>query len=369
MRQHIHGFDYLRALFAILVVVWHANGIGFLAQLNPDLQHWINIFYYNICLLAVPIFFSISLFLFYKKQKIDKSYLLQKRLIDLIQIYCAWMFVGIVFNSSLSRGVYILNILSVKDLLRTMVVGSRGELFFLFSLILMSFLCFLNSIVFLRNSKNIRIQCILALLSLLILPIACFYTLKTGQTVFSAYWNPICFLPYIFSSYLILTIFDESSTNSNLYLLKLFRERSILVISIMFFGFIMLSWLEWKTFNVPNTFQGYLLPPYARVSLVIGSFLICYFAILYMQKLPPYLVRSLSKESLGIYLMHNYFLFFTGLLIAKLQTFQFLQIPLKIIFNPIVNVIVAVTLSVIASKVLKHYRIGRWMLLSSQQPK
>jgi len=88
-----------------------------------------------------------------------------------------------------------------------------------------------------------------------------------------------------------------------------------------------------------------------------------------MRKLPPYLVRSLSKESLGVYLMHNYFLFIAGFLIAKLQAFQFLQIPLKVIFNPISQCIFAVTLSIIASKVLKKYRIGRWMLLSSQQPK
>jgi surface polysaccharide O-acyltransferase-like enzyme len=366
MRHHIYGFDYLRAIFTILVVVWHANTVGFLGNLNPDLQNWINVFYYNICLLAVPTFFSISLFLFYKKQKDENTYSFRKRLARLMRVYCAWVFVGIVFDSLLSRGSSLLRLLSVKELLHTVIKGSRPELFFLFSLILMTSLCFLNIIFFIRKNKDNRIQFFLAVLSLLILPIACFSTLKTGQTIFSAYWNPICFLPYIISSYLLLNIFDESSTNSRL--LKLFRQKNVLVISVIFFAFVILSWLEWKAFYVPSVFGGYLLPPYARVSLVIGSFLTCYLAISCMQRIPPYLIRALSKESLGIYLMHNYFLFLAGLLIGKLQVFQSLQIPLRIILNPIIITIFAIVLSMVSSKILKNYRVGRFMLLSSQRP-
>jgi surface polysaccharide O-acyltransferase-like enzyme len=370
MRHHIYGFDYLRALFTVLVVVWHANAVGFLANLNPYLQHWINIFYYNICLLAVPVFFTISLFLFYKKQAVDKvenTYLFQKRLTSLMQVYCAWMFIGIVFNSLISRGSYLLRLLSVNHVLHTMITGSRPELFFLFSLMLMTFLCFLNSILLIKKSKDIWIQCILVMLSLVVLLIVSFYTLKTGRTVFSAYWNPICFVPYVFSSYLILYIFDESRTNSKL--LKLFHKRNVLVASVMFLTFIILSWLEWKSFYAPSAFGGYLLPPYARVSLVIGSFLICYLAILYIQEPPPYLVRILSKESLGIYLMHMYFLFLAGFLTARFQAFQFFQIPPRAIFNPVVNVFFAVALSTIASKIFINFRIGKYILLSSRQSK
>jgi hypothetical protein len=66
--------------------------------------------------------------------------------------------------------------------------------------------------------------------------------------------------------------------------------------------------------------------------------------------------------------MHNYFLFLAGLLIGKLQVFQSLQIPLRIILNPMIITIFAIVLSMVSSKILKNYRVGRFMLLSSQRP-
>ena len=105
MRRHISGFDYLRAFFAILVVVWHAGGVSFLGKINPYLQNLVNIFYYNICLLAVPVFFSISLHLFYEKQLVSSTSFPRKKFMSLIRLYGIWMLIGIMFNSLLSGSI------------------------------------------------------------------------------------------------------------------------------------------------------------------------------------------------------------------------------------------------------------------------
>jgi surface polysaccharide O-acyltransferase-like enzyme len=360
MRRHITGFDYLRAFSAILVVIWHANGVSFLGVINPYLQNLVNIFYYNICLLAVPVFFSISLYLFYKKQLISKTFFPRTRLMNLIRLYGIWILIGIAFNSLLSRGNYLLGLLYVKRLLTTIVAGSRPELYFLFSLIFISYLCFLNSKYFLVRKHSFRIQLILLLTSLLVLVFVSLYTLETHAVVFSAYWNPVCFIPYIFSASILAIIIDENTESE---LTKYLCNKRFLFLFILFSSFILLSWLEWQIFNAPTIFGGYLLPPYARPSLVIGSFLLCYCAILYQGK-SSNLVDELSQESLGIYLLHGYVLFLIELLVSRLQTLHFFQLSMGIIFNPIVRVIFAVLLSFFISKALKNHEIGRTMLNS-----
>ena len=197
------------------------------------------------------------------------------------------------------------------------------------------------------------------LISLLGLILVAFCTLETHIITFSAYWNPIFFIPYIFSAS-ILVLVDENTESG---LTKYFYKMRFLFILILISSFILLSWLEWQIFNAPSIFGGYLLPPYARASLVIGSFLVCYCAILYKGKSSK-LVDELSQESLGIYLLHGYALFLIELLVSKFKTLQFFQLSMTIIFNSITRVIFALLLSILISKALKYHEIGRTMLNS-----
>lgn len=360
MRKNISGFDYLRTVFAILVVVWHAQGVSFLGKINIYFQNIVNIFYYNICLLAVPVFFSISLYLFYKKYLVSHTSFPKKRLMNLIRLYGIWMLIGVVFNSLTSRGNYLLGLLNLQNLVETIVFGTRPELFFLFSLILISWLCFINSKYLLVHKHRFLTQLILMLTSLFFLIFISLYTLATQRFVLSAYWNPLCFVPYIFSAS-ILAIIDE---NIEISPTKYFHKKRMLFIFILFSIFIFLSWLEWQIFNVPSAFDGYLLPPYARPSLVIGAFLVCYCAILYKGQSPS-LINDLAQESLGIYLLHGYALFLIEFLANVFQNLQIFQSSAIVIFNPIARVIFAILLSFFVSKALKYSDIGRKMLNSS----
>jgi Acyltransferase family len=371
MLKYISSFDYLRAFFSILVVVWHASAVSFLVRVNSFIQHFIDIFYYNICLLAVPVFFSISLFIFYKKQQILQNCFPSNRLIKLISLYGIWTCIGIAINSITSKGEFLKQLIKPGKLLCIIVVGSRPELYFLFSLIFITLLAFVNSKYLLIRKNTFWIQLVLLFTSLLIIMLVDFTTLVTGKSIYSAYWNPICFVPYIFSSSILFLINEESRSNSTIPLYKksiftLFLQNKNLLIASLFFIFVLLSWQEWQTLNIPEKFSGYLLPPYARASLVFGSFLVCYYATLCKNK-PTDLIRDLSQESLGIYLLHGYVLLLISYIVSFLSGLQIFQLLLSIVFNPIMKVVISITISVFLAKMLKQYKFGRVMLNASSK--
>jgi peptidoglycan/LPS O-acetylase OafA/YrhL len=76
------GFDYLRAVFSLTVVVLHGGGLGFIKTINPELEFISKLINQNILHLAVPVFLQISLFLFYKKYGITQVTLLVKDYLD-----------------------------------------------------------------------------------------------------------------------------------------------------------------------------------------------------------------------------------------------------------------------------------------------
>ena len=355
MRRYISGFDYLKALFSVLVVMWHANAIASLGETNPSLEYFERFLNYNVCLLAVPVFFTISLFLFYKKQMANSSISCKESLRGVMNLYTIWMSVGVAIGLLLSQKAYIDNLFSVRNLFLLIVTGSRPELYFLFSLLLISYLAFINKRYLLGIKHSFLIQTVLLLSSLLILMSMSFATLMTQKVEFSAYWNPMCFIPYIFSSSLLAISDNRTQVIERP---SCFTKRWFLVL-VLFSFFLLFSWVEWKTFNIPEIY-GYLLPPYSRPSLVIGSLLAVYCAKLYRGKTPAW-VRGISQESLAIYLLHNYILLVIALLTSGLENAWLLS---KTIFNPITNVFLAVSISILLSRIMKRYSFGRLMLNS-----
>jgi surface polysaccharide O-acyltransferase-like enzyme len=355
-KRYISGFDYLRAFFSILVVVWHDRGLSFLAKTEPVLTDIVNCFYYNLCLLAVPVFFQISLFLFYKKQLNEKKYFIKNRLPNLLLLYGIWTFISVVINSLIRHGTYLREIANPKIFLSVVIMGSNSELFFLFSLIFVTFLAFLNTILFFNGKTSLFIQSILLLLSLVAIVFQDTTTLLTHKSIFSEYWNPICFIPYVFSSSILVLLHQEGSKS---IFHSWLGKNKLFFISLLFMFFILSSCLEWQLLSLPKFFNGYLLPPYARVSLVFGALMTTYCAILVSKK-SGNLIQQVSQESLGIYLIHSYLL----LLFLNLEK---LQTPVNIVLNPIFKVILAVTIPIFLSKVLKKYQIGRLILNSSSK--
>lgn len=304
MRRHIDGFDQLRGIFCALVVLWHTSGLDVLNKIG-SLSYLVDLIYYNVCLLAVPIFFQMSFFLLYLKDS-TWNYTLSKRLPNLLSIFFFWIFVGIILRYLL-LGNYNWSFLTNASslILWLMQGGSRPELYFLFSLIVLTIIAQLNYEFFKRTQYNIKYQYIFLIISSLLLYVYDLFSLIIPPkniiiNIFSSYWNPLGFLPYIFSSLLILE-HTKLWENSNS---KKIDKRLYLY----FLVFIVLTILEWIILRNHKEIFQFNLPPYSRISLVIGSSLILYFAAITRSK-PFKLWHLISIYSLGIYCIHFNFIY------------------------------------------------------------
>lgn len=350
-KKYFSGFDYLRGIFSIFVVIWHAKSIPYILSLPPFIQDITKIFYYNICLLAVPAFFQASLFIFYHKQAVDRNYFCKKRLPDLAAIYLIWMSIGLVVNCIFSRGEELYKLGNLENLIMFFVAGSRPELYFLSSLIPITFLAYLNHKFLVDRPNSLYLQSVLLCLSLGGIVWLDLMMLFTHKHLFSAAWNPICFIPYVFGSSILTILNRNSHSNLSTY----FYKQRFLVTAILLAIYIWLSSLEWQLLDRPNIINGgELLPMYARISLIFGSFIICYWAIISEGKANN-LIREISQESLSIYVTHRYILDFL----------DYIAVPLSMIINPVIEILLAIIIPMSIGKFLKRYYLGRVMLNAS----
>ncbi|BBC24301.1 acyltransferase family protein [Pseudanabaena sp. ABRG5-3] len=304
--QKFEGFDFLRAIFAIAIVADHA-GLFSVATIQ-ELTFATDILYANFSYVAVPVFFQISLFLFYFKGKnLELSSFFQKRIVKLIYLYLFWVstftFLKILFTKGLT-GFTNFDSLSIRNILEFIISGGNSPLYFFFSLIFITSLAAV--ITFLRKKiANDSLQlvisyCLLTLFCLLILSFS-FTDLVvnligsqeiSAMTAISniARWNynPLNFLPYLFTASITVQEFYQGDLQKQtLHLSKKLWS--------LFFLFLIFTLLEW--FLLKNLFH------YSRLSLVFGSWLLLYLALISKQK-PAYTVSLVSNLSLGIYVTH-----------------------------------------------------------------
>ncbi|HEY9607027.1 MAG TPA: acyltransferase [Allocoleopsis sp.] len=309
-QRKIYGFDYLRAVCCILVVIWHFKLFDFL---NPDnqLTSFVNIFYYNISLLAVPIFFQISIFLFYLSRAGKKDYLLKSRLPKLLKLYVFWLFFSVIFSFLVLKDKDFTFLKGIKNLVLFIVTGNNSLFYYLFSLI---FVIVIAEIVFrfsAQVSNQKKLHCILFFVSstiVLLLPLAGLSIKQLASL--SAYWNPLNFIPYIFSSFLLAINFTKPD---NIATKNLF-DKSLFIVALVILILVFTNW-EWQYLNSSQIWGGgeYILPPYSRLSLIFSALLLTCLALDFPYK-SPRLIELVSDCSLGIYCLHT----FLKVLLSKL---------------------------------------------------
>jgi hypothetical protein len=229
------------------------------------------------------------------------------------------------------------------------VTGNNSLFYYLFSLI---FVIVIAELVF-RFSEQVdnqkKLHCLLFFVSgliVLLLPIA---GLSSKQLVsLSAYWNPINFIPYIFSSFLLVKEFNESENNkkNNSYFKILFIIA--LIILILFFA----NW-EWRYLKLAQLWGGgeYILPPYSRVSLIFSALLSTYIALHFSYQSPRF-IKLVSDCSLGIYCLHN----FLKILLNKVLNISDTEfLPKMIAFIVTIAIAIALTRFFRRVKVLKDF--------------
>ncbi len=313
--QKLEGFDFLRAIFAISIIAIHANLFSLLENLKLGSISTADILSANVAYLAVPVFFQVALFLFYiKSEKVGPGYFFQKRLPKLVSLYLFWVISKIVFDILLTGKSESLqnSTTSVRAFIEFIVSGGNSPLYFFFSL---AFITGLTEVVIfgLRRTPKTLLRRITIYSSLLAscLLVFIFSLLKLPGTIDNATgvvrvasniaqwdYNPLNFLPYIFTTALVVEEFNAGKLKSMHSGIKI---RLYVLLSLV----MMFTIYEWNL--------GQDLLHYSRLSLVFGSWLLLYLALLSTRKVPA-IVQFLSGCSLGLYTFH---LFFTHGLFEK----------------------------------------------------
>jgi hypothetical protein len=320
--QKFAAFDFLRAIFSLAIVAYKTNIFGIPKVLIPSTLTFALSNYVlggMVGALAVPVFLQISLFIFYiKSQKAGLDYFVQKRLPRLILLYVFWVGSITLFDILFVDGFAAIGAAtsSLKAFLEFIVSGHNTPYFFFFSLIFVTVLAEILILLFgkIENaSTKISISHWLLLASCTL--IFSFSTIEliikyTGiESSFLNFlknfiawdYNPINFLPYVFTSAITVQEYQEGK----LAQVTKFLQRKLYVLLSLTLMFFALEWILTSKGILIQLDQG-LLNHYLRLSLVFGSWLLLYLAIISKRQVPS-IVKFLSDCSLGIYGFHVFF--------------------------------------------------------------
>lgn len=317
--KKFEGFDILRAIFSIAIVAYKTN-FFYVPEIlvSNDLTYALSAYVFSgmVGALAVPVFLQISLFLFYyKSEKTGFSYFIRKRLPRLILLYLFWVGLITIFDIFFVGGLEAVKgaASSLKAFLEFIVSGNSTPYFFFFSLIFVTIIA--EGLILLFNklekaSTKITINyCLLIASSLLIFV---FFTIEliidraVIQSSFLNYLNniarwdytPLNFLPYVFTTAITVQEYNEGRLEEVTKSLK----RKLYSLLILTLGFFILEWTLTSNGLLIQVDQA-PLDHYLRLSLVFGSWLLLYLALLAKRKAST-IVKFLSGCSLGIYGFH-----------------------------------------------------------------
>lgn len=295
-KTYFYGFDYVRAIFCIFVVAWHNfifgkptyfhfNTIDNFSPTIPD------ILYFNILLLAVPVFFQLSLVLYILNSSSKNSSYFGRRIIRLLALFTFWSSSILLFRSFILGWNINEFFLNFNETIKTIVSGGRSRFFYFFSLIILTALT--ESILLYLQGKKHKNTFIIAgfVLSLIILIISPHFFAK-ANLLFN-YSNPINFIPYVFSAFIVVGLLKKSNNTFTL--------------SVLLLLYILFSIFEWTSiqYSLWSSYWKFILPPYTRVSVVFGTmFIVGLFGK--VNKPPPKIISLLSSYSLGIYCLHRF---------------------------------------------------------------
>mgnify|MGYP000081791246 CR=1 FL=1 len=292
--KYYPGFDYLRAFFSIGIVGWHTKVFGYAHILDKSLDTFkltlTDILYANILLLGVPLFLQISIFLYIRNRERQDYFI--SRIKKLSFLYFFWTLASVVF---LYDGIDFSKVISLDY----WIAAGYTHIYFIFSLIIATIVTELLYLLCSRvNKKQFIVLTVFLLFGscmVLIFRIPLYELLKASRYAYLivAFYSPINFIPYVFTSILIAH-YGNKLSYSHFAMLSLI-------------SFVFMAW-EWKSqVNVFNLGQGGLLiSPYARLSLIMtASLVICLF--LKITQKAPKLILLISNLSLGVYITHYYF--------------------------------------------------------------
>jgi hypothetical protein len=315
--------DALKAISITFVLIWHLHPISFLIDSKTHTIIWVvakivKDLELQLTLTAVPLFYLVSLYLFFIKNENLKY--LQSRLIKLLKIFAFWWIFNNIFLLMVTKQLPNFSWEVMIGLKPSLPLVGDSVFYFLFNLIALTTIAFLYTVIPNRWLKII--SSIIIIFSII-------------------YFEAICIvnsdIPYHWLSnfiiYIPLAYYLANSPN------KILKFKFLYLVAYILFS---LHDIYLRTF-------GYSPSIYGRVSIVCGALTI--FCFIYSSQIPEnWYVQKLAKYSLGLFALHKYWQCLILLLINHYGVGIFtglLGIPLNLILLLVGFLVVLLTIATI----------------------
>jgi peptidoglycan/LPS O-acetylase OafA/YrhL len=288
------GLDYLRAFFSVCVVLVHLGYVSRSIIFSKDfyLAHTFTVsdfINFYLLLLAVPVFFLISNYLFYRKPQ--DSLVLSAYLKRIAKIAGFWIVLHIIFKY---KGWDFIHSLPKSSMHLAYFIMSGGNTIYYFFISLIG----LTVITHLCKRLNIFHVLVLFIITTLFVSILPVLSVKTGHYALIAYWSPLNFLPYPFAAILVFHIAGLDRA----------KMKPIYMIAAGFL-ILLLVVADWTIYINKGFFNVavFALPAYARPSLVFIGMAALYCAVKLDFK-GDSISLFMSNNSLALYCLHPFFI-------------------------------------------------------------
>jgi hypothetical protein len=292
-RQYFHGFDYLRPILMLAVVLWH-SGVFHKSPLYDRMQFplyhltALDVLGLNLVALAVPTFFTLSLFLLFVRLDGAPQYW-WKRVERILLLYLFWSWLWLLTFGKFPFAWETFS--SPRKMIGLVVTGGGSHFYFFFSLLLLVLLSALAC----RLPKRYLWLGGGASLGLFWLMDAAAVRWPVCE-VLVEHWNPLNFLPCMF----VAALMSHYCKAGRL-------SRTTKVCAILAVATAAAAWMEWRLIaNVALLEHGtHPVPVYGRASMVLGAAVAILLAM--SVRIPaPRTILLLSECSLGVFCIHPF---------------------------------------------------------------
>jgi hypothetical protein len=274
------GLDNLKAIAISFVMFWHLQPIRFINSDNQNfttvLVSLVNVFNWQVTLTAVPIFYIISLYLFFRKST-SINYL-KKRLINIGTLFIFWTAFHILFTFIATSKLSEFSWRVIIGIHPTLPLVGDSVFYFLFDLFFLVILAYLYQRLYPRTRELLNY--FIVGFSLIRFELSFFVESKWYYISYYSLENFIIYIPIAFA------IFKDKD--------KIFK----------FKFFYLATYIIFSLHDILLGVHHYDLGIYNRISLVFGALTL--FCFIYPISINNWYTQKLAKYSLGLFALHKY---------------------------------------------------------------
>ncbi|MUH00485.1 acyltransferase family protein [Scytonema sp. UIC 10036] len=284
----------------------------------------------QLCLIAVPLFYIVSLYLFFQKPELPYF---KKRLIRLVKLYLFWSVFQNIFYIIATKQLPAWSWDIITGLQPSLPLVGDSVFYFLFNLMVLLIFAFLYQM----QSKKFKL-----IVSYILVGFSLFYfeALYFFNSNLPYHWliNFLIYIPIAF--YLV---------NNPEKILK-------------FKGCYLITYILFSLHDIYLRIYNQIPSIYGRVSIVFGALTIFCYVYSPQNNQKSLLVEKLAKYSLGLFAIHKYWQYLFVLLLQKYKiamTIGVFGIPLNIVF--LVESVFVVFLTILSIYLLKSTPFKRFV--------